>query len=121
MNRLWIGLGLAFALSACATHSGKHAADASNKDSMKMEKSYAADSHSCQRDADVRRVWITEVSDQGGCKVMYEKYKETQSLAEAQHDLAYCDRVREKVLSNLQSAGYNCSVKTADRGKSRKN
>ncbi|PIR21797.1 MAG: hypothetical protein COV44_11270 [Deltaproteobacteria bacterium CG11_big_fil_rev_8_21_14_0_20_45_16] len=43
-----------------------------------------------------------------GCEVAYTKAGETRVVADAKADLSYCDKMAEKIKSNLIAAGFSC-------------
>ena len=61
----------------------------------------------CKSGNDVRT--LTKTKPEGkACAVMYKKGDSESSVAEANSDGAYCDKVVEKIKGNLASAGYTC-------------
>lgn len=107
-------------LGACSTknssysHKGKATKkSALNKKSPTPKSTISAASISCEMNQDRRRIEVEPVST-GGCQVNYEKGGSSQTIAEARNDLSYCGQVKDKVLRNLQQAGFQCEHQVAD-------
>lgn len=115
-----LGVGILL-MTACSTKSSSY----SQKTKTSSERSIAsknskeskaaaltATSHSCQRAEDHRQIFISPTSA-GGCQVDYQKAGGKQTIAEAKNDLNYCGQVKDRVVQNLQQAGFQCESQVA--------
>jgi hypothetical protein len=65
-----------------------------------------AGKHICTSGQDTRTLELKAQGD--GCALDYTKAGETKTLATAASDKSYCEGVQEKVIKNLEGAGFAC-------------
>lgn len=61
----------------------------------------------CLRSSDTRIVSVLDRTG-GGCGTVYTKHGDKQTVAMANFDMNYCDKVFENIKGNLSSAGFDC-------------
>lgn len=117
-TNILLSVGVIVLMSGCAAKNS----GVSERPSDKAKKSAVAknskvilveSSQTCKLDQDQRQVAIN-ANDSGGCKVDYEKFASTQKIAEANHEIEICSRVKENVVQNLERAGFQCDSRLAD-------
>lgn len=116
MGKIWLGIGLVFFFTACATDTKSSSGTDSTATAMEAEKVEAiptksvakktADIVVCTVDKDERSIEVKSVGK--GCEVFYTKYGETKSIAESNWGLAHCKKIQEKIKNTLVSAGFVC-------------
>lgn len=67
-----------------------------------------AKSFSCSLGSDERSIEIVE-GENPKCEVFYTKNGERLSIAKANWDASYCDKVANQVKGNLENAGFSCN------------
>lgn len=116
--KLFIGALVALAVSGCATQNAPTQKQASEKPveqktahavtvSKELQNSEQT-SMSCTRQADVRKVELESPASKG-CEVWYSSYGNRNKVAWSANGQKHCEGVREKIKSNLENAGYQCS------------
>lgn len=60
----------------------------------------------CKSGADQRTIAVNPVNS--GCEVVYTKQDQANTIATAANDTTYCETVKNKVKTNLESSGYKC-------------
>lgn len=61
----------------------------------------------CTLDKDKRMIEV-KADGENRCEVLYTKYDQQQSIASADSDVNHCQKVQERVQSNLENAGFKC-------------
>lgn len=69
-------------------------------------------STTCTAGSDTR-VITTIDRKEGGCGNVYTKFGNKMTIALANNDMTYCDKVHDNVKSNLETGGMNCGGATA--------
>ncbi len=100
------------ATPAQATDAKKDAKADAKKDGEKSttEKPAAAASAgamTCKNGSDTRTLEV--VAKDSGCEVSYTKFGETTTPASSVNGTAHCDSVRDRIKTNLENAGFQCS------------
>lgn len=67
----------------------------------------AASLITCVRGQDSRSLSLN--TDGKGCQLIYKKYDKETQLAQAKNGKSYCEKIAEKVKSNLAKDGYSCT------------
>lgn len=57
--------------------------------------------------AEDRRI-LTSVPKDPGCELHYQKFGHDQIVAQSAHGTSYCERVKARIQSNLEAAGFEC-------------
>lgn len=70
--------------------------------------SKSASSFNCSLGSDERMIEIV-AGENPKCEVFYAKNGERLSIARANWDASYCDKVAGQVKGNLENAGYSCN------------
>lgn len=103
---------LMFSFSCKSTHNQKRVADQVEHKGDQVprdvpEKTMAPQELHCEL-GEYRRELKNLRQDDGGCRVIYTRDDEKQTVAEADNDLSHCDRVINNIRSNLEEAGFEC-------------
>lgn len=83
------------------------------KDAKKDEKSTTAAAAAsagvmtCKNGSDTRTLDV--VKKDAGCEVSYTKFGETTAPASSSNGTAHCESVKERIKTNLENAGFQCS------------
>lgn len=122
MKLLWsvvLGVGL-LSLTSCAAKSSSVTKKQTDKNTRSLAtKSAATPSNSeaslytCKLDSD-QRVIAIEPAPAGGCQVNYEKASANNIVAEARNDMSVCGQVKDKIVQNLQQAGFQCQAEAPE-------
>lgn len=64
-------------------------------------------SFECRAGNDVRVLEITPVDD-SGCELKYTKNGETETIANANFNVSYCETVQQRIVKKLEAAGFSC-------------
>lgn len=73
-----------------------------------VEETEAASSYACSQGSDERMIEVVK-GDNPKCEVFYTKNGEKVSIAHANWDVTYCDKVVNQVKTNLTNAGFSCN------------
>lgn len=85
-------------------------ADAKKDGEKSTAKSAAAASSgamTCKNGSDTRTLEV--VAKDSGCEVSYTKFGETTTPASSVNGTAHCDSVKDRIKTNLENAGFQCS------------
>ena len=82
-------------------------ADAAEEKAEEMT-SEVASNFNCSIGSDARTIEIVN-GENPKCEVFYTKNGERLSIARANWDASYCDKVAGQVKGNLENAGYSCN------------
>lgn len=83
-------------------------ADAAEEKAEEMTSEKMASSFNCSLGSDDRTIEIVN-GENPKCEVFYSKNGERLSVARANWDASYCDKVAGQVKGNLENAGYSCN------------
>lgn len=72
------------------------------------------DAYDCSGNGEVRSLHI-ELTAPKGCKLWYSSFSETEPIAQSKNGLSYCEKVNKNIRHNLESAGYICAPKDANK------
>lgn len=61
----------------------------------------------CKSGSDERLISVIDTKE-GPCGVVYSKFGTKRTVAYAKHDMPFCDKVYSNIVSNLNSAGFDC-------------
>lgn len=61
----------------------------------------------CKNGSDTRTLSV--VAQNSGCEVSYTKFGETTAPASSASGTAHCESVKERIKTNLENAGFQCS------------
>ncbi len=62
----------------------------------------------CTLGKDIRKI-DNQKNESNGCVVVYEKFGEAKEVANANHQLEYCDEIVTRIKGNLEAAGFTCN------------
>lgn len=108
----WRTLFLVAAMMGSANLWAEDNAATENADSAKQEATEKEASPSqgssveCTLGSEKRQIEIRP--DGSGCQVAYTKGGEESIVANAKHDVSYCEQTLDKIKGNLEKAGYTC-------------
>lgn len=117
MNKLYSIAIIAIFAVGCSS-ADKKAIDTNPTDMQKQKQQQAQmdsqkkllDSLKCSLKDDVRIVELSKVNNVKLCEVHYTKSGDKERIASAERQKNYCDGVLSKVKSNLETAGFKCSL-----------
>ena len=81
---------------------------ASESEEEMVSEATSAKSYSCSLGSDERMIEIVE-GENPKCEVFYTKNGERLSIAKANWDSSYCEKVSGQVKGNLENAGFSCN------------
>lgn len=64
----------------------------------------------CTMREDIRTLVFDKVKNNKGCQVQYTKFDKTYTIAHSENGVNYCAKIANRVLSNLQAAGFSCQA-----------
>ena len=67
----------------------------------------------CKNGGDERMVSVIDTRE-GPCGVVYTKSGDKKTVAYAKHDMGFCDKVYNNIVSNLTSGGFDCGGAAAN-------
>lgn len=86
---------------------GKEMKDAKTAAKPATEAAPAAGTIECSSGGDKRTIAVKAVDK--GCEVVYEKNGATTSPGSGQNGMSNCNRIQEKIKTNLVNAGFKCT------------
>jgi len=114
-----LALALSLSLTVSCASKGKKAADGekatktveekADKAAKKVEAKKAAAtaaSMACTSGSDARTIAVN--AKDSGCEVAYTKMGSEEVVASGMNGMDHCNRVQERIVKNLESAGFSC-------------
>ncbi len=114
---IFISTVLAFGITACSSGKKKEEAAKAAEQAVTKEaeakkaeakKSQEPPALECVKNKDIRTVQVVKV-EPNGCEVQYSKFGNKTTIASSAYGTEHCEKVKEQIKSNLESASFKCT------------